>query len=881
MAHASPTMRFRFWLWLIIVIGVLVPRRLRADWRQEWEAELRHREALLADWDRLDWRSKLDLLRRSLGAFGDALWLQPRRLEDEMVQDLRFGLRMLRKQPGFTAVAVMTLALGTGANTAIFSVVNAVLLEPLPFAEAERLVVVWGQRAQFNLPRQTVSPPNYLDWEAQNQSFESIGAYTEGFSVLTGGEQPERLASLRVTAGLLPTLRVRPLLGRVFLPEEWHPSATGAVLLSHQLWQRRFAGDPQIVGRSVEINGTSETVIGVLPPDFLISDKQVDIVVPTVFNGRSLANRGGRFLTVIARLKPGVSLPAARAEMGTIARRLEQQYPDANAGHGVNLVPLRDELVGKVRPALLVLCGAVGCLLLISCANVAALLSVRAAARRREMAIRAALGAGRGRVVRQLITESLLLAVAGGAGGWLLARWGVGLLLSVGPADLPRLESLSFDGRVFGFTVVLALATGLLFGLLPALQVARPDLTDALKDGGKGATESAGQRRVRGWLVTAEVALAVVLLVGAGLLLRSFAKLTAVDPGFRPEHVIAADLSLSWGLDERGWIAFSQQALARVAALPGVRAAGLTHNLPLSGDSSTRAFTLPGRPLPAGEKPAAEFRRVSPDYFRAMGVALLRGRAFGNQDRADAPGVAIINEALARKFFGAEDPLGKRLLIEDGPPRPREVVGVVGDVRHFGPGIEPTPEMYVPYLDRPYPNLTLVVRADGDPAGMAAALRREIAALAPALPVANLKTMEQYLAGSVTQQRFSLTLLALFGAVALLLAAVGIYGVMSYSVAQRTHEVGVRLALGARRGDVVRLVVGQGMRLAGLGVALGLVAAFGLTRLMQSLLFGVSATDPVTFAAIPLLLAGVAALACYLPARRASRVDPMAALRHE
>ena len=877
------------YLWLIRVIGVIVPRRLRADWRQEWEAELRYREELLVEWDRIDWRSKLDLLRRSVGAFWDALLLQPRRLEDEMFQDLRFGLRMLLKHKGFTAIAILTLGLGVGANTAIFSVVNAVLLRPLPFAEPERLL--WFGGWTGNDKEQGVTPADFLDYREQCRSFTQIAAsVSDGIPMnLSGGGEPERLKGGYVTANYLDVFGVKPVLGRTFAAEEGlegidMEGGDRVVVLSHALWQRRFGADPAIINQMITIEKRNVTVIGVMPPQFQYPPG-VEIWLPfrfptspqSVFRSREF-----HFLRPVARLKPGVTRAQAQAEVETIARTLQSLYPKTNANQSLFLWPMQERLVGNIRLTLLTLLGAVGCVLLIACANVANLLLARASARGREIAVRSALGASRGRVMRQLLTESLALAQLGGLVGMLLAKWGVNLLVALSASYLPRADEVRINATVFGFTLTVALITGLLFGLAPALQSARLDLTEALKEGGRGAGSGARRHRTLNLLVVGEVAVAMVLLIGAGLLINSFVRLQQVNPGFDEKNLLTAriDIPNPYAQPEKK-AQFFDQLQQRVAALPGVEAVGLITELPLAGQSADLPFRIAGRPEPLpGQSPHADIRAVNHDYFRAMRIPLLKGRYFTEEDVRDNAKVVLISEELARLYFAGDEPIGQRLIRRAVGNEPyEEIIGVVGDVRHRGLDIGLRQTIYSPFLGLGFTNL--VIRTTTAPASLAAAVRREAAAIDPNQPVADIKTMERWVSESVAQPRFRTLLLSMFSGAALLLAMVGIYGVMSYAVSQRVHELGVRIALGARAGDVLRLVIRQGMKLALYGVAIGLVGAFTLTRLIKDLLFGVGTTDPLTFATISLLLTGVALLACYLPARRATKIDPMVALRHD
>ncbi len=796
-------------------------------------------------------------------------------------QDLRYGARMLLKRPGFAALAALTLAVGIGANTAIFSVVNTVLLRPLPYSDPDRLMLIRETKLpQF--PEFAIAPGNFLDWQSQQETFDRFEAFRGFYYNLTGTGAPERLRASRVTAGLFPTLGVQPALGRDFLAEEDRPGSDAVVIISHGLWQRRFGGDANIVGQPLQLNGRSYQVIGVMPESLRFLDRNAELWTPIAFTDQERQNHGGHYISAIARLKPGVTPEQAQTNLATIAARLEQQYPDTNAGWGIKLIPLFEAAVGEMRPTLWVLLGAVALVLLIACANVANLLLARASSRHKEIAIRSALGASRRRLVRQLLTESLLLALVGGAVGVLLAYWGLDLLLSLAPENLPRMRDVSLDARALGYTFAVTLLTGVIFGLAPALQSSNPDLNETLKEGGRGSTGGRRQR-VRSLLVVTEVALALVLLAGAGLMLKSFWRLQQVDPGFNAENALVVNVNLppSKYADAQQQAAFFRQLLERTATLPGVQAVGATQSMPIINDFIL-GLVIEGRPPAApGDEPSTNYYAISPDYFRAMGIPLIRGRAFTERDTTGAPRVAIVNETFARRFFPDEDPIGKRIHVTNGPETFREIVGIVGDVRHYGLEREAPAQAYEPYLQQPFAGMSIVVRTAADPANLSAAMRQEVFALDKDQPVASVRTLEEILAESVAQRRFSMFLLGLFGGIALLLASVGIFGVMNYTVAQRTHEIGIRLALGAQRRDILRLVVGQGMGLALIGVALGLVAAFAGTRVMASMLYGVSATDPLTFTGVALLLAVVAFLACYLPARRATKVDPMIALRYE
>ena len=832
-------------------------------------------------------------------------------------QDLRYGARMLLKNPGFTLVAVATLAIGIGATTAIFSVINATLLRPLPFQQPERLALFWGSKPRTNMPQLPLSLPNFNDVRAQCQSCESLSAWTIGHANLTRSnlakvDEPERVQYAIVSADFFATLGIQPLLGRAFRAEEDNPRNAPAVIVSHSLWRRRFGADPALVGNTITLDGQPREVCGVLPEGFRFASfpKETEIWLPfglDPFRDRKYA-RGKSDLGAIARLKPGVSLAAAQTELDAIARRLEQAEPHFNMGWRLQAVALGEQASGKLRRGLLVLLGAVAFLLLIACVNVANLQLARSAARRRELAIRVALGAGRFRIVRQLLVESLMLSLLGGGAGVLLAWWGVDLFALI-PYNAPNLftpytvapEQIGIDGLVLGFTCLLSLLTGVLFGLAPALQTgqaARANLPMALKEGGSRASDATNVvGRGRGFLVVTEVALALALLIGAGLMIRSFSRLQHVEPGFDPQNVLTFDLNLPESKYQRPQAAqFYERLLERLAAAPGVIAAGAVEYLPLSGLDSNTGLLIEGRPIPApGERIFAHYRVVTADYFRAMGMRLRQGRAFTAADNDKAPRVAVINETMARRYWPGENPIGKRAALDFEamrfyPDRApdfdlalglREIVGVVADVKHTGLAGETVPEFYAPLAQRPARNMTLVVRAAADPAGLLGVARNEVLALDKDQPIANASTMSEWLAASVAQPRFNFLLMTVFAAVALLLAALGIYGVMAWTVAQRTQEIGIRMALGAQTSDVLKLIIKRGMTLTLAGVAIGLIASLALTRLMETLLFDVSATDPLTFSLIALLLTAVAMLACYIPARRATNLDPMIALKCE
>jgi putative ABC transport system permease protein len=860
---------------------------MRQGWKQEWQAELEYREIRLQKWQKMDVHARYDLVKRSLGAFWDAVWLLPYRWEDEMIQDLRFGVRMLLKKLTFTLVAVITLALGIGANSAIFSVVNTVLLRPLPYKDPDRLVMVWENATHQGFPRNSAAAANYIDWRDQNRVFENMAAIARASFNLTGAGEPEKVDGRSVSASLFPLLGVEPQLGRVFLPEEDQAGANRVVIMSHGLWQRRFGSDMNIIGKSLSLNGESVTVVGVMPPHFQFPSREDELWVPIAFSSRETANRGRHYLEVIARTKPGITLQQVRSDMETIASRLQQQYPQTNTRIGVVVISLHEQVVGDIKPALLLLLGAVGFVLLIACANVANLLFARAAVRQKEIAIRGALGASRLRLIRQFLTESILLSALGGAGGLLLSLWGVNLLKAFIPENISQARAITVDAKVLGFTILVSLMTGLIFGLAPALQASKFNLNETLKEGGRDSASGSRGNRIRSLLVIAEVAISLVLLIGAGLLINSFVRLRNIDPGFRTDNlltmqIVLPDLKYSKQTQRS---AFYTELLSRVEALPGVKSASVTNWLPLTMQGDTVGISIEGRPDPApDEVPDVVTRVISPHYFSTMGIQLLQGREIGEQDRADSAPVVVISEKMARSFWPGEDPIGKRIKLgsSDFPSPWILIIGMVKDVRQFELNSDPKLQMYLPYeQEKFFQPRHLVVSTTVEPRSLAATVRSTVWEVDKDQPISNVSTMEEILSESIAQQRFSMLLLGIFAALALILAGVGIYGVMSYSVEQRTREFGIRLALGAQRGDVLKLAVGQGLKLVLIGVVIGLAAAFVLTRVMSSLLFGVSATDPTTFITISLVLISVAVLASYIPARRATKVDPIVALRYE
>jgi putative ABC transport system permease protein len=817
-----------------------------------------------------------------------------------MIREFRLAFRSLIKTPGFTLVAIITVALAIAANTAVFSLVNALLIRPLPYKAPQDLVLLFERFSGQGLDQIPVSAPEYLDWEKQTRSYERIAAFNFADFNLTGGDMPERIQGAVVTPGLFPLLGVSPVKGRVFNEGEFGEGNDGVVVISERLWRRRFNSDPQFVGTQVSVNGRSFTVVGIMPANFEFPlplfgvqggtfAERADMWKPIAFTKDEMESRGSRSYGVVGRLKPGVSLSQAQAEADTIVANWHPLFPDnyePSTKFGATIYPLHDLVIGGMRPALMILLGTVAVVLLIACANLTTMLLARAGAREREFAIRLALGANRMQLVRQMLSESILLALLGGTAGVALAIWGLDLLRSIGTQTVPRLAEVNLDLRVLLVTLGTAVGTGILIGLIPALASGKPELTEALKEGGRGATSGLRRNRLRNALVIAEVALALVLLVGASLLLKSFVRLQNVHPGFESKNVLTMEVALPVLKYPRGKPVadFYAEATRRVKALPGVEAASFTSILPLSGTNSDSSFAIEGHDAVAEKvHPDEEIRAIMPEYFSVLKVPLLQGRFFNEGDQFDGPGVIIVNNSFAKKWFPNQEPVGKRITFNDTHKPDVKwltIVGLVGDMRHRGLDLDPKPEYYLPHNQRPYRGMILAVRSAQDPRSLTSAIRREISRLDPDLPAANVRTLEQVTADSIAPRRLSVVLIGVFAIVALVLASVGIYGVMSFLVVQRTHEMGVRMALGAQRADVLRLVIGRAAKLVLIGVTVGLLLGVMSSRALQAMLFNVGAFDPTTFLGVTLALIAVSLVASYIPAVRATRADPMIALGH-
>jgi putative ABC transport system permease protein len=807
---------------------------------------------------------------------------------DTLLRDIKYGIRMLFKNPGFTIVAFLTLALGIGANTAIFSILNSILFQPLPFKTPDQLVMVLSSNTRHLRKGISASYPDFLDWQKQNTVFSQMSVSRVKSYTLTGVGDPERIEGGRVSGNFFDLLGIKPELGRSFTAEDDKPGAEKVVVIGDGLWRRRFGSDPGVVGRNITLNGESYRIIGVLPAsfEFPIELQDAQIWSTISLDGELLTQRGAHYVSTLARLRPNAALKTAQTELSTIAKRLEKQYPDDNTGRVVDVKPLSEYLVQKIRPALLLLWGAVGFVLLIACTNVANLFLARSAARQKEVAIRTALGANRSRLVRQMLTESILLSLLAGTAGLFIAFWSIDAIRTIDFAGIPRLHDLQLDSAVLIFTLFISLLTGILFGLVPALKSV-PDSSDALKEGGRSAAGGLHRNRIGRILVVSEVALAFVLLIGAGLLIRSFWRLQQVNPGFDSSNILTMQISLPAAKYEEAFSAinFFDQVLKRVSALPGVESAAAINYAPLGGDNSRSSFDLEKHPAPQAEQPAAEIKCDTPEYFHTMRIPILRGRAFDEHDRKDSKGVLLINNAMAHRYWPKEDPIGQRIQIGvsfyEDEPKFWEIIGIVGDTKQFSLDSDATPEFYLPHAQQPWPEMTLLIRGSSNPSSLTEAVKAQVKSVDKDQAVSMVRLMDEYVSNSVAQQRFSMVLLAIFACMALLLASIGIYGVISYSVTQRTNEMGIRMALGAQRQDVMKLVLGQGVVMISAGIAAGLFSALLLTRLMLTLLFQVSAVDPFTFIGIALLLISIALFATYIPARRATKVDPIVALRYE
>jgi putative ABC transport system permease protein len=808
---------------------------------------------------------------------------------ETLLRDIRYGIRFFLRNAAFSAVAVIVLALGIGATTAIFSVINSVLLKELPFKDPERLVSIYG--AQPQVAKGPVNAADYYDWKTRSQSFNGFSFYAAyGAHNLSGIDYAEQLRSVYVSADLFSTLGVQPMIGRNFLPDEDKPDHFNVVLLSHGLWKRRFGGDPGLVGKTIKLEGVDYTVVGVMAPEFqfpLVGGNfpfPADLWVPLPMTPKRVADRNTNYLSVVGRLKPGITIEKAQLELNVIEKSMEKEYPATNTGDRVLLVPYREDVIGNSRVTLLILFGTVVFVLLIACANIANLLLARAATRKKEMAIRAALGVSRGQLIRQLLTESMILSLIGGAVGLLIGTLGTRFLVLLSPESIPRLKETTLDLSVLFFTFAVSVLTGIIFGLAPALQILKSDLNESLNEGDRGGSSGMSHAKARSSLIVIEVAMALVLLISSGLMIKSFVEILLVKPGMNPTNLLTAELSLPTKKypDTKTQDAFFKTVIERTRNLPGVESVGGTSILPLTGSSST-IFSIEGQPSPPENLlPWAGFCFVTPNYFRTMGIPLVRGRDFTDRDTENTPDVVVINEKMAKQNWPHSDPIGQRIKIRYGTGTfTREIVGIVGNIRHLGLDQDSQPEMYMPLYQYPETFMYLVVRARSNPMSLSKAIQDEVAAMDKDQPVANIKTMQSIFSSSVAPRRFSMLLITLFASLALALSAAGIYSVISYTVAQRNHELGIRMALGATSKDVLKLILGQGFKLVVIGTIIGLVGAFALTRLLQSMLFNVSTTDPLIFVVISFILICFALLASYIPARRATKVDPMIALRHE
>jgi putative ABC transport system permease protein len=866
----------------IAIVSALAPGGTRREFRAEWEAEL------ATAWQgrpRGSWRDGARVMTQAVGSLPDAWFLFRQQWSLDMLhQDIRYALRLMRQRPGFTTIVVITLALGIGANTAVFTVINAVLLRPLAFGEPGRILAIWENDRLNAKPRYPVAPANFKDWQEQARTFEQVAAYREAAATFTVAGEGVRAPGAVVTTNFFDALGVRPLLGEGFTAGQGVPGQHRVLVLSYDAWQRDFKGDPGIVGRQIDVGAPAPyRVVAVMPQSFRYPARETAFWRAMAMDPQLLANRSLHFLTVIGRLRSGTTLEQAQAEMDALATRQQHAYPGTNDRRGITLVPMTEQIVGDVRRPLYVLAAAVVMVLLIGCANVGNLMLIRAAGRRRELAVRVALGADRMRIARQLVAEGLALSGAGALAGLALAAWATSLLTRVAEPYIPRISEARIDWRVLAFLIVVSVVSGLLFALAPVFTSGRSDIRDALQENARTAGPGPAARRIRGALAIGELAAACVLVIGAGLVLKSFWLVMKVSPGFATERVLTGTIELPQARYQDGpqIAAFYQVLLERLRQVPGVHAAGATNGLPMAGGPTTW-LTIEGRPRPAGEPPEVNYRTASVDYFRALEVPLIAGRAFTPQDTATSMATVIVNRTLVERFFSDRDPLGQRIRIGPNPKAPwRTIVGVVGDMRQAGPESPASPELYLPIDQDSFADLYLAVRTDGDPLALAATLRGLVRSLDPRLSIIQMSTMEQILNEHVASRRLLMILLTVFAAVALLLALIGIYGVMGNAVSQRTNEIGVRMALGAQRGEIARMILreGVGLGLAGLGLGVGI--ALLVTRLLKAALFGVTFTDAPTYAVVVALMLVVGLLACYLPARRAARIDPLSAIRAE
>jgi putative ABC transport system permease protein len=865
----------------IALVSRLAPRWARREFRAEWEAELSAAWTSRAD---PSWRTRGAIALRAAGSIADAWYLFRQQWSLDMVmQDVRYALRLVQQRPGYAALVILMLAIGIGANTAVFDVIDGVLLRPLPFRDPSSLVMVWENDRINRKPRYPVAPANYRDWADQTRTIQPMAAFIQGTMNLTGAGEPVRLHSTVATARLFDVLGVPPALGRTFTDADAVPPRHRVAVLSDRVWQQRFGSDPAIVGRRITLEGNAYEVIGVMPRGFAFPDRDVDLWRPAAISPQVLQTRATHFFSVVGRLAPGATLDAARTDFEAVALRLQRQYPATNDQRDVTIVPLHEQVVGDVRQALYLLAAAVALMLLIGCANVANLMLVRATSRRRELAVRAALGADRARLVRQMVIEGLVLAGGAGLVGVPLAAW-LTSVLSIMAADyLPRASEIHLHFRVLLFATILSMGTGVLFALAPGWLSSQPDVQEALRQGTRGAGARPAARRLRSILVIAELAIAVALLVAAALVARSFVGVLRVEPGFSTDHVVTGSIALPGSRygDDAPVIQYYETLLARVRGLPGVRAAGAVNALPLDGSGPTAWIAIEGMPSPAGEPPEVNYRAATPGYFEAMAVPIVAGRGFNATDNGELK-VAIVNRVLAERFFGGANPIARRIRLGPNPKAPwRTIVGVVADIHEEGPDLPARPQAYLPLAQDAFSDMTLAVRADDDPAALRAAMAAVVRSIDRDVPLSRIRSLDEVLQAYVAPRRLAMLLLAAFAGVALLLSALGVAGVMAYTVSQRTNEIGVRMALGAQRSEILRMVLREGARLGASGLALGIGLSLGTTRLLGAWLFGVTATDAPTFAAVAAFMLVISLIACYLPARRAAGVDPLSAIRTE